>query len=184
MEPEVPSGRKRCGACLRRLARSSFHRCRDRRDGLSWWCKSCARKWKLSPAGRRALWKYHRSEKGKATRLRYERSATHSATRRAYLRSEAGRQACLRALQNQRNTRHGKRANRARSAVAYALKTGRLQKPSRCESCGKRDSKLDAHHHRGYARRHYLDVIWLCRSPCHARQHGKKSEITPTQVHI
>lgn len=47
---------------------------------------------------------------------------------------------------------------RARGAVAYALKTGKLiRKP--CEVCG--DPKSQAHHH-DYSKP--LDVKWLCQT--------------------
>lgn len=44
-------------------------------------------------------------------------------------------------------------------AVDNAIKAGKLI-PQPCR-CG--DPVTDAHHHRGYAREHWLDVVWLCR---------------------
>ena len=57
-------------------------------------------------------------------------------------------------------------ASAAWSAVHRALGDGTLKKPSKCQDCGKR-RKVEAHHHKGYAPKHHLDVQWLCKS-CHS----------------
>jgi hypothetical protein len=48
----------------------------------------------------------------------------------------------------------------AHRAVKRALRSGALLRLP-CETCG--NPKTDAHHHRGYAPEHWLDVQWLCR---------------------
>ena len=53
---------------------------------------------------------------------------------------------------------------KARAAVQAALASGKLVKPSKCESCDQ-EEKLQAHHW-DYAEP--LDVSWLCRW-CHER---------------
>jgi hypothetical protein len=58
--------------------------------------------------------------------------------------------------------RKTKAAHKAHSAVAYAVKTGKLIKPASCEQCGA-DKPLEAAHH-DYAQP--LQVRWLCRT-CH-----------------
>lgn len=56
---------------------------------------------------------------------------------------------------------------RAHQAVKAAKKSGAITvHPCACGST----KALQAHHHRGYADGHRLDVIWLCR-PCHVREH-------------
>jgi len=72
-------------------------------------------------------------------------------------------------------TRHDDRSKRwaeenkekraAQGAVAYAILTGNLTRPSTCELCG-RVRKIDAHHP-DYTKQ--LSVMWLCR-PCHIKQ--------------
>lgn len=52
-------------------------------------------------------------------------------------------------------------------AVARAIKRGRLQRQP-CVKCG--TPKGEAHHHRGYAPEHRLDVEWLCKE-CHVVEH-------------
>jgi len=53
---------------------------------------------------------------------------------------------------------------RARIAVGNAVKLGGLVKPAVCEICGK--GPVQAHHYRGYAKRYWLTVKWLC-ADCH-----------------
>lgn len=56
----------------------------------------------------------------------------------------------------------------ARLAVTEAIAAGTLRR----ESCWCGDTQTDAHHHRGYAPEHWLDVVWLCRRH-HAEMHRK-----------
>jgi hypothetical protein len=58
-------------------------------------------------------------------------------------------------------------ANEARAAVAYALRTGAITKPERCERCGTQTENLHAHH---WDYHEALDVRWLC-PPCHTAVH-------------
>jgi hypothetical protein len=61
---------------------------------------------------------------------------------------------------------------RAWMYVGWAIRTGRLVKPTACQSC-ERAVWLDAHHHLGYAEEHRLDVVFLCRR-CHKAAHTEK----------
>lgn len=68
----------------------------------------------------------------------------------------------------------------AQSKVTYALKTGRLIRPDRCEDCGKRQNKQTFHsgieaHHDDYSKP--LEVRWLCLS-CHHKIHDWESKKT------
>ena len=65
-------------------------------------------------------------------------------------------------------------SNSAHGAVAYACKTGRLSVPTCCEKCGMPGS-VEAHHHNGYDKAHWLDVQWLCLR-CHGLAHSKYRE--------
>lgn len=58
----------------------------------------------------------------------------------------------------------------AREDVGRALASGKLRKEN-CKECGSKD--VQAHHHKGYAKKNRLVVTWLC--PEHHRQahHGK-----------
>ncbi len=61
---------------------------------------------------------------------------------------------------------------RAHRAVDYAIQTGRLVRPQECSKCGA-TGRIEAHHHNGYTREHYLDVVWLCQ-PCHGTANATK----------
>lgn len=55
---------------------------------------------------------------------------------------------------------------KAHNIVDYAISTGKLIRPTKCERCNK-DCKPQAHHY-DYSKP--LDVIWLCTS-CHSEVH-------------
>lgn len=59
----------------------------------------------------------------------------------------------------------------ARAKVRYAVKTGRIVKPEKCEVCGKRYKRIEGHHP-DYSKP--LEVIWLC-TGCHADVHSSPS---------
>lgn len=59
---------------------------------------------------------------------------------------------------------------KARRAVQHGIRDGKLTRQP-CSVCGA--SKAEAHHHNGYAREHWLDVVWLCRVH-HFAAHGVK----------
>lgn len=56
-------------------------------------------------------------------------------------------------------------------AVKLAVKAGKLI-PQPCW-CG--NPVTDAHHHRGYAHQHWLDVVWLCRRH-HSELHHREAD--------
>lgn len=57
------------------------------------------------------------------------------------------------------------------SAVGRAVRRGRLVQSPRCQHPGCTTVKVEGHHHNGYDREHWLDVVWLC------RKHHEKAEI-------
>lgn len=64
---------------------------------------------------------------------------------------------------------------RARAALRYAVRTGRLVRPSACSSCGVEGKRIHGHHHNGYSPEHALDVVWLC-SRCHHKADAESHE--------
>lgn len=60
----------------------------------------------------------------------------------------------------------------ARAKINYRVKRGILVRPTVCPVC-ELPKKVQAHHHRGYAKEHQLDIIWAC-AKCHkkAEQQG------------
>jgi len=72
-----------------------------------------------------------------------------------------------RAKKNRRPIPYDPIKGRARNAVAYAIRVGKLTKKP-CEKCG--ETKVQAHHD-DYSRP--LDVRWLC-SRCHGIEHRRQ----------
>lgn len=58
----------------------------------------------------------------------------------------------------------------AHSALTKAVRDGVLVRPDRCELCGSARKPISAHHYKGYAKRYWLTVQWLCRA-CHGKAH-------------
>ena len=85
---------------------------------------------------------------------------------------EKHRLASIRYVQarNKITKKHIRAIRPAHTAVAIALRNGRLVRPASCSRCGKKDPKLNAHHE-DYKKP--LAVVWLC-YPCHHRAHGRK----------
>src|SRR5215831_2055427 len=64
---------------------------------------------------------------------------------------------------------------KAKVAASRAIARGLIAKPAPgtpCPEC-RRVLRLEAHHHLGYAKEHWLDVKWACRS-CHATRHAEQ----------
>jgi hypothetical protein len=57
----------------------------------------------------------------------------------------------------------------ARSKVYYAIKTGKLIKPTKCSDCN--EEKFLQGHHEDYSKP--LNLIWLC-TTCHHKKHPFK----------
>jgi RecJ-like exonuclease len=59
------------------------------------------------------------------------------------------------------------RIRKAGHAVETAVRNGTLYKRNSCQQC-RMIGKVEAHHHKGYAPEHWLDVEWLC-VMCHRK---------------
>jgi hypothetical protein len=84
---------------------------------------------------------------------------------RRYAEANRERMRTLHAQERQRYPTH----KAARRAAHYAIRTGRLVRPDRCELCDQAPgvdrlgrTLLRADHHLGYAREHWLDVRFVC----------------------
>lgn len=58
---------------------------------------------------------------------------------------------------------------RAREKLNYAVRSGKLERPTKCSHCGKESKRIEGAHH-DYNKP--LEVTWLC-TPCH-RQYDKR----------
>lgn len=81
---------------------------------------------------------------------------------RAYYATAKGKIA-VRLTLDRSHKKHPER-QRARSAVAYAVRKGTLTRPSRCSSCRQPELRIEGHHVDHYKP---LEVTWLCKR-CHA----------------
>jgi len=66
----------------------------------------------------------------------------------------------------QRAYRRRTGAGKAWNALNNAINSGKIKRPIKCESCGKR-RKVEGHHYKGYAKKNWLIVCWLCKE-CHS----------------
>lgn len=96
-----------------------------------------------------------------ANRRSYQKhKAERLAKQKAYRQTEAGKATQARKDKKQQ-TVHSDHWY-ARQAVWRAIKSGKLERPYLCEYPKCIELKLEAHHHKGYAKEHRLDVVWLC----------------------
>ena len=74
------------------------------------------------------------------------------------------------------NTPEERRKKKARSVINNALRDGKIKKPTRCAKCGKKTTRLTAHHDKGYSKSGHSHITWLCYS-CHKietdKAHGR-----------
>lgn len=146
--------KKFCPACGEMKSIEEFGILRSSIDGLSYNCKECLRarvkKWLDNPENRkkhnRKAAIYRRTERGKATKKKY-------------YHSEKGQEAYKR--YNQETKR-----KKAREAVNHAVEEGKLPRVD-TQKCsmgdGDCEGRIEYHHHKGYNKNHWLDVIPLCR---------------------
>jgi hypothetical protein len=81
-------------------------------------------------------------------------------------------QAAKKAAQRKRRQKCKNEKDRVRHAVAAAVRSGRLIKPSKCQNGHAVESPTDLHgHHRDYSKP--LEVEWLCRK-CHGKKHRSR----------
>jgi len=125
---------------------------------------------RLSWAEYHRQWRAANPKKAKAIRRRFY-AAHPERARAATLRWIKAHPERMRELQRQGYARHPDRQI-ARSAVSRAVREGKVLKPDVCQGCGLRcgRGRLQGHHHNGYAREHWYDVVWLCRA-CHVLAH-------------
>lgn len=147
---------RRCYACKLIKPIDEFAPCKEKLYGKSYRCKACALIYTRA-------WAKRNKEKMRGYFRTYEEK--NRAERRYKHRKNLP-------AHNTRSKRYRLKhpiKTRVRYAVAAAVRYGRMIKPETCQRCGAKD-KIQAHHHRGYAWKHRLDVQWLC-TQCHGLAH-------------
>ena len=148
--------KKRCSKCKDVLPLAMFYRDRTRKDGKQNNCKPCVKKrdadYYATPIGNRTI---------KAAFARWSKTP-------------AGKLAV---------SRHSKQRimlypekNRAKLAVAYAVRTGKMLPASKQLCCDCQKPASDHHHYQGYAVENRLKVMAMCRQ-CHVTLHIKQKEM-------
>jgi ribosomal protein S27AE len=66
----------------------------------------------------------------------------------------------------------------AQRKVANAVRDGKLNRPDKCQKCGSKKSKIQAHHP-DYTKP--LEVEWLC-TKCHAQEHLNSGRYKPRTI--
>lgn len=172
----VVRGKKECKKCLLWKALEEFSVQKRNTTGRYSYCKKCVSAiykekylWRDYTPQRRAAQNNNRRKRLDHYRKKCrEWDALHRDRRRA-----ASRERYLRDPQKEkdraRRSREKYRLNHlARWSVGSAMKQGKLKKLPCCD-CGSVD-RISAHHHNGYEKDHWLDVVWLC-SECHGKRH-------------
>ncbi len=142
---------KHCCACKQIKPVSEFSKSYSKKDGFQTACKVCKEA-------------YQRSDKCKVARKqRYTQTEKYKAGQRRYDQTKK-RKIAKRKRQLKYDAKYPER-RKAISAVNYAVKTGKLPRPDTLQcSCGKQAQEY--HHYKGYAKKHWLDVIPKC-IKCH-----------------
>ena len=135
---------------------SEFYKDKTKKDGLQSRCKICLdfqhEKYRQTEAGRKARFvenrRYQQTEKGRLSH-------------------------CLR---SRKYSRKNKLICQAQNAVNYAVKIGRLLRPSslQCSYCP--TQAREYHHHKGYQKKHWFDVITVC-TLCHCEIRKRKGGV-------
>jgi hypothetical protein len=175
---------KICNKCEKTKARSGFYRDRSKKDGLRNECKDCRREYEQSEAGKAAQRRYNQTaagkakrraykqtDKAKATAKVYDQSAVGKAVHKRYNQSPAGRESVRRASAKYKIVHQDRTA--AHAAVSNEVKAGRWPPVGELNCAYHPDRRATVrHHHLGYAKKHWLDVVLLCQE-CHTAVHAE-----------
>lgn len=156
--------KKRCRACNQVKDASGFYRQKAAKDGLQSYCIVCQKE--------KARVK-NSSEEGRARNRAYYKRPDVQARLTARKETKTVKDTVRRATSNYRQ-RHRERS-RARGAVNDATRAGKMVS-ARELPCAHRGRNCAGqarqyHHHKGYARKHWYDVIAVC-LPCHRELEG------------
>jgi len=152
-----------CKDCRREIGRNHYHRYIDKNRQISrdnyhnnkeaYFARM--KRYRKDPKFRKKEREYGRrynqSEHGQKIRAKYSKSSRRREVSKAWVKRNPEKK-------------------QATWAVWKACKEGKLTRPSECSQCGRDDLAIHAHHHKGYAKEHRLDVEWLCVG-CHEKAH-------------
>lgn len=140
---------KACTDCKRELPLESFPKSSRKSDTLYYWCRECVKR----------RWAAYYSKTAEQQ----------NAKAREYFKTEKGKATAIKSYQKMKTLNPEKL--KARSRMRYAVRSGRIKKPTSCPECFANDKRIEAHHYLGYEEEHWYDIKWLC-SICHKKVHG------------
>ncbi len=138
---------KRCSFCKQSKTLSEFHYAAKSKLKRQSICKKCNREYQ-----RKYMRKYHKTQKGREIANRYRKSEKGlCVSRQAYKRNRIKKIAS--------------------ATVRGKVRNGKMPhaKSFTCNYCPNQASEY--HHHKGYKRENWLDVIPIC-IPCHSKIHN------------
>ena len=148
---------KECAMCKKTKDDSDFHVARKSPDGLASYCRSCMSEY-------HADWYSKNQDRRREQNRRYQLNNSEKAKKTSTEWRLNNRE---RFLEIQRNSKsRNPHKVRARSILTNAVKSGRVDKPNNCSSCG--NYGIMQAHHNDYDKP--LDVVWLC-PKCHGLIH-------------
>lgn len=166
---------KICTRCCVEKPFSEFYKRPTRPSGYRSHCKKCCVEKSVAWREKNNVYvnKYqqdYRKKNGEAVREKARKYYAENKYRKAKLRDNEKQREYYRKQAKLAKKRHPEK-NRAREAVAAAVRSGSLFRPASCSCCGE-NCKPEAHHNNGYEKDNWLDVVWLCTS-CHGEEHRK-----------
>ena len=157
---------KICPICKTDKPLSEFGVQRSKPDGRTPQCRECRRQigktYRSSEGGKRAARAYFLNNKERCygyTNKRVNTAAWREEQRR-YRQSDKGKAMFRRRFQNSRNKCY------ARNAVNAAVKQGSIPSPKTLPCCECGQKAREYHHHKGYDRANWLNVVAVCKK-CH-----------------
>lgn len=165
---------KKCSGCGIEKPLDCFSKKNASKDGFQPQCKQCNSKYFSANKNRfsERIEKYQSEYRSKnADKKRHSESI-----RRKLIKNDLLRFSLLKLKNKESSKRSIKRypqKTKARHAVKWALKSGKIMRPSLCSSCEIRC--VPNAHHDNYDESQWLNVRWLCKS-CHSAHHRKYPE--------
>lgn len=165
---------KLCSTCDELKPYSEYGICRRYADGYRGQCKQCikeyTKKWqKEKPEIKRAIrTKYRKNNRDKIRRMDRDYYQKNPEKRRKHGREAMKKYLLTKGYKiraDQQKLFPEKRI--AREKLKSEVRSGRMKRPELCQICGKKGTRIEAHHH-DYLKP--LEVVWLC-ALCHRRVH-------------
>lgn len=161
---------KRCTKCKAEKLLSEFCKDKSRLGGHNCYCKSCCSK--LAAEYQKGKGREISSARSRRYRQTERGARLYKASNKAYRNRDKGREYCRKSAKKYR-TRWPQKA-KARNAVSSEVRAGRIP-PAKTLPCKQCDANAELyHHHKGYEKNHWLDVIPLCHK-CDRQAHKLES---------